>query len=109
MYRFLLARRWAGVLVGREVGLAEWLRVSRVGVQGQQQRGPFLDNTDAGMLVSMDASLMALGLSKPAFEIEIVLRQGRRIAADEQAGLEAGHDLGEVLFDDIAAALKAVP
>lgn len=109
MYRLLLARRWASMLVGQEVGLAEWLRVSRVGVQGQQQRRPFLDNTDARMFMSMNASLMAFGLPKPAFEIEIVLRQVRRIAADEQAWLEAGHDLGKVLFDGIAAALIAVP
>ena len=83
MYGCLLARCWAGMLVGQEVGLAEWLRVSQVGIQGQQQRGAFLNNPDARVLVSMNASLMAFGLSKPAFQIEIVLRQVRRLAAHE--------------------------
>jgi hypothetical protein len=109
MYRFQLARRGTSMFVRQKVSLAEGLRVSHVGVQGQQQRGAFLNNADARVLVPVNAALMAFGLSKPAFQIEIVLRQVRRLAADEQAGLEAGHDLGEVLLDGIVAALIAVP
>lgn len=79
-----------------------------MGVQGQQQGRTFLDDADTGMLVSVDASFVALGLPEAAFQIEIVLRQLGIIAADEQARLEAGHHSAHVLRNRIAVRLKGV-
>ncbi len=52
-------------------------------IQGVHQGRTFLDNSDAGMFVSMDAAFVPLGLAKPAFQVEIVARLVRVIAAHE--------------------------
>ena len=42
-------------------------------VQGQQERGTFLDDAHACVRMTVDASLVALGVLKPALQCEIVL------------------------------------
>ena len=72
-------------------------------IQGMYQSRAFLHNPDAGMLVSMNAAFVRLRLTKPAFQVEIVARLVRVVAAHEQPPLKAGHDLAHVLLDRIIA------
>lgn len=46
----------------------------QVRIEGQQQRGTFLDDADPSMPVTVNAALVPFGLSKPALQIEVVLR-----------------------------------
>ena len=72
-------------------------------IQSMHQGRTFLHNPDAGMLVSMNAAFVPLRLTKPAFQVEIVSRLVRVVAAHEQPPMKAGHDLAHVLLDRIIA------
>jgi len=66
-----------------------------VGVQRQHQRGAFQNDTDARMMVAVNAPFMPLGQAEESLQIEIVLGQFQ-VAAREQPRPEAGHDLGHL-------------
>ena len=51
----------------------EWLWVRYVRVEGQQQRGPFLDESYPGVPVAVHAAFVPFGLAAPAFQGEVVL------------------------------------
>ena len=42
-------------------------------IERRQQCGAFVDEADPSMAVAMNAALVAFGVSKPAFEVEVVL------------------------------------
>jgi hypothetical protein len=42
-------------------------------IERRQQRGAFVDEADPSMAVAMNTALVAFGVSKPAFEVEVVL------------------------------------
>ena len=56
-----LVGRLQGVPVGQEILGGERRGVSPMGVKGQQQRRPLLDDPHAGVLVPVDATLVPLG------------------------------------------------
>ena len=72
-------------------------------VQGVYQSRTFLHNPDAGMFVAMNAAFVTFRQTKPAFQIKIVARLIRVIAAHEQPLMKAVHDLAHVLPDRIIA------
>ena len=90
-----------GVNVGQEIVHLKPLRMAQVGVQGRQQRGAFQHDAYAGVASPVDAALMALGLSEPAFQIQIVAGQVRVVGPDEQPRRETVHRPGHLLGDGI--------
>ena len=62
-----------------------------MGVQSQQERWAFLNNTYPRMPVPVDASLVPFGLPKPALQLQVVLEEWQRVSTDEEACGKAGH------------------
>jgi hypothetical protein len=58
--------------VGAQFGGVERVGVTRMGVEGRQERGPLLHDADAGVRAAMDASFVTFGQSEGAFEVEVV-------------------------------------
>src|SRR5262245_29800950 len=56
--------------------------------------------------MAMNATLVPFGLSKPAFQLEVVSRQVCLFAAHKQPGSKAGHDTTHMLPDGIMARLE---
>ena len=96
----VLARGRLRAAIGVEVRLRERFWMVQMRVERQGQGGPFLDETNTGMAVPVDAALVPLGQTEPAFQAQIVLGQ-LRIGSDKQTGLETGHHLGHLLVDRI--------
>jgi len=79
--------------------------VRQVRIEGQEQRGAFLDEADPRVPVAVDTALVPFGLSEPAFQVEVILRQVRLIAPDKQPRGKARHHAAHVLADRIVACL----
>ena len=90
-----------GLNVGQQIVHFEPLRMAQVGVQGRQQRGAFQHDSHASMASPVNAALMALGLSEPSFQIQIVAGQVQVVGADEQPRGETGHRRGHLSGDGI--------
>ena len=54
----------------------------------------------------MNAALVSFGLSEPAFEVEVVLRQVPVLPANKQSRRKAGHDVAHRLPDGIVTLLQ---
>jgi hypothetical protein len=80
--------------------------VRYVGVESQQQRGAFLDEPYPGVPVAVYAALVPFGLSEPAFQVEVILRQVRLFAPDKQPRGKARHHLAHVMPDRIVACVQ---
>jgi hypothetical protein len=72
-----------------------------VRVERQDQRWAFQNDSHPRMTMAMDATLVAFGLSKPAFQIQIVEGKVRIVSCDKQPRRETAHDLGHVPTDRI--------
>lgn len=70
-----------------------------VGVERQHQRWALQNDSHSRMAMAVDAALVAFGLPKPPFELQVVVRELRIVSTDEEAGREAAHDLRHVLTD----------
>ena len=90
-----------GPQVCRRIGLG----MLQVGIKGQHEGGPLLYETDPGVAVAVHAALVSFGLSAPAFEVEVVLRQVPGLPSHKQARRTAGHDVAHRLPDGIATLL----
>ena len=77
-----------------------------VGIKGQQEGGPLLNETDPGVAVAVNTAFVSFGLSEPAFEVEVVLRQVSVLSSNKQSRRKAGHDVAHRLPDWIAALLQ---
>jgi hypothetical protein len=64
-----------------------------------------VDEADPTVLVAVYAALVPFGLSEPAFQVEVILRQVRLLAPDKQPRGKAGHHAAHVLADRIVAGL----
>ena len=58
------------------------------------------------MAVAVNAALVSFGLSEPAFEVEVVLRQVPVLPAHKQSRRKAGHDVAHRLPDGIVTLLQ---
>jgi hypothetical protein len=56
--------------------------------------------------VAVNTALVSFGLSEPAFEVEVILRQVPVLPSHKQARRKAGHDVAHRLPDGIATLLK---
>lgn len=107
--RILLARGGLGVEVGFQIGGREGVRVPDMSVERQQQRGTFLDQAHPGMGMSVDAALVAFGIPKPAFQIEIVLGKVQQVAPGEQSRGETLHHPSHVPAEGIHIPQELAP
>jgi hypothetical protein len=98
---FALTRWRTGIGIWPEVSLGERLRVLAVSVERQKKRGPLLDDAHAGMSMSVNVPRVSFGLSKPTFQIEVVLRQVQLIASREQARRETVHQPAQMLTEGL--------
>jgi len=92
---------YEGLNVGQEIVHFKPLRMAQVGVQGGQQRGAFQHDAYASVASPVNATFMALGLSEPAFQVQIVAGQVQVVGADEQPRGETGHRPGHLSGDGI--------
>ena len=77
----------------------------QVRIEGQEQRGAFVDEADPTVLVAVYAALVPFRLSEPAFQVEIILRQVCLLVPDKQPRGKAGQHAAHVLADRIVACL----
>jgi len=80
--------------------------VCYVRVEGQQQRGAFLDESYSGVPVAVHAAFVPFGLAEPAFQVEVVLGQVCLLTSNKQPGCKAGHHLAHVVPDRIVARVE---
>ena len=80
-----------------------------VGIESQQQCGTFLDNTDASVPVAVHTAFMAFGLSEPALQIEVILREVGIVTSHKKARLKVCHHTAHVLARRVIAALELLP
>jgi len=86
----LALTRWGwGIPVRPSILRPARFRRLSVGIEGQQQRGPLLDETDASVSLAVQAALVPCGRSQPACQVEGVLRPGGRGIPDTETGLTA--------------------
>ena len=85
-------RRWLGAKPGRELGEGKGLGVPPVRIEDHEQHRAAEDEPDAGMSVTVDAPLVTFGQAEETLEVEIVARQGRVFAADEEPRSKGAHD-----------------
>jgi hypothetical protein len=97
-----------GPAIGTQFELGEWLWMMQVSIQSQQESRTFLDDADARVPMTMNASFVPLGLAEPALQVQIVLRKTYGVAANTQPRLKAGHDLGIMLVNGIFVALESL-
>lgn len=72
----------------------------QVGVQRASQGRPLVDQSDPCMTPSMDSPLVAFGLAKPAFQVQIVARQFID-RTQKQPRQKAGHQSHQVLGERV--------
>jgi hypothetical protein len=80
-----------------------------VGIESQQQCGTFLDNTDASVPVAVHTAFMAFGLSEPALQIEVILREVGLVTSHKKARLKVCHHTAHVLARRVITALELLP
>ena len=83
--------------------------MQEMGVQDQQERRPFLDDSDPRMFVAMDAAFVSFRLAEPPLELQIVVRPIRSVSSHEQARLKTGHHFTHLLLVRILTIPKLVP
>jgi hypothetical protein len=74
-----------------------------------QQCGAFVDEADPRVAVAMHAALVAFGVSKPAFEVEVVLGEVRVVTSHKQAWLKTRQHPPHVLSPRIVTPLELLP
>ena len=92
--------------IGPYIRGGEWLRVCYVRIEGQQQRGAFLNEPYSSVPVAVHAAFVPFGLAEPAFQVEVVLGQVCLLTPNKQPGGKAGHHLAHVLPDRIVARVE---
>ena len=109
MDRGLLTGRRGGVDVGTKILKGEGVRVLEVSIQRQEKGGSLLHDAHPRMRMSVNASLVPFGVSKPAFQIQVVLGKVQEVASREQAGRETSHHLTNVSAEGIPTSQERAP
>jgi hypothetical protein len=78
-------------------------------IERRQPRGAFVDEADPSVAVAMNAALVAFGVSKPAFEVEVVLWEVRVVTSYKQAWLKTRQHPTHVLPPRIVTPLELLP
>jgi len=80
--------------------------MAEVGIRRQDRRWALQNDSHADMTMAVDATLVAFGLSKPAFQIRIVEGKVRIVSRDKQPRCETAHDLDPVPVDVLLGRLN---
>src|SRR5215831_5092753 len=78
-------------------------------IERRQQCGTFVDETHPSVAVAMHAALVAFGVSKPAFEVEVVLWELRVVTSHKQAWLKTRQYPTYVLPSRVVTPLELLP
>ena len=78
-----------------------------VRVEHEQQRRPTLHDTDAGVLVTMNAAFVALGQSESPLKSQVVDRQVGRVSTGKQTRGKGSHGPSHVLAGGVAVLREA--
>ena len=78
-------------------------------IERRQQCGAFVDEANPRVAVAMNAALVAFGVSKPAFEVEVVLGEIRVVTSHKQAWLKTRQHPTHVLPPRIVTPLEVLP
>ena len=78
-------------------------------IERRQQCGAFVDEAHPSVAVAMNAALVAFGVSKPAFEVEVVLGESRVVPSHKQAWLKTRQYPTHVLPPRIITPLALLP
>jgi hypothetical protein len=73
--------------------------MATVGVEGDEERRPLVDEAYACMGMAVDAALVPLGEPEPALEVQVVAWEVAATAVHEQPGSEALHHAGHVVVE----------
>ena len=87
--------------VALQIRREERLGMFAVSVERQEKRGPLLHDPHARVGMPMDPSLMTLGVSEEALQIQIILREVHPIPSGKQARRETFHHPPHVLTERI--------
>ena len=78
-------------------------------IERRQQCRAFVDEAHPSMAVAMHAALVAFGVSKPAFEVEVILWESRVVTSHKQAWLKTRQYSTHVLSPRIVTLLELLP
>jgi hypothetical protein len=78
-------------------------------IERRQQCGAFVDEAHPSVAVAMHAALVAFGVAKPAFEVEVVLGEIRVVTSHQQAWLKTRQHPTHVLPPRIVTLLELFP
>ena len=73
--------------------------MATVGVEGDEERRPLVDEAYAGVGMAVDAALVCLGEPEPALEVQVVVGEVAATAVHKQPGSEALHHAGHVVVE----------
>lgn len=104
----MLATRRGSVAIGKQIGRGQRLGVPQVSIEGMNEGSAFLDDPHAGVMMSVNSPLVRFGITKPALQVEIVLRHFGGISPCEEPGLKASQHLGHLLPDGVGTGLQLV-
>ena len=93
------------VAKGQQVGGGKRFGVTLVEIQSVNQRRAFQHDSHTRVAMSVDAAFVGFGVAKPAFQIEIILRQASHIATGKQALFKAQQNFRHLLSHGIRAGL----
>jgi len=96
----LLGRWWLSGAIGNQLGRGEWAEMVLVRVQRGSQGRASMDQPDARMTSAVNPPLVAFGLAKPPFQVQVVARQFLD-RTHKQSREKAGHQAGQVLGERI--------
>lgn len=94
--------------IGEKFASRERRGMALMGVERQHQRWAFQDDSHSRMAMAVDAALVAFGLPKPSFELQVVVGEIWIVSPDKEARCEAAHDLGHVLTDRMLVLLQCL-
>lgn len=98
MDALVLVSRFLSGAVRQQILRGERFGVASMGIQSQQQRRLFLDDSYSGMPVPMNPSFVSLGQTEPPLQLQIVLRGLSTVLpldCHEQPDLPSLHHLGQ--------------
>ena len=85
-------------MIGSQFGRSERAEMVQVSVQHASQGRPLANDSRPGMMPPMDSPLVAFGLAKPSFQVQIVSRQFID-RAQKQTRQKTCHQSHQVLGD----------
>jgi hypothetical protein len=78
-------------------------------IQYEHKRRPFLDDPDPRMAMAVNSPLVAFGQAEKPFEIEIVSKFTKLVAAGKETNAESSHQPRHMLMNPIGGPFEPPP